>query len=209
MTKKIVLTVLIILLPIINITYNIDSVIFNKEMYLKYENQINNKEEIIINLLDYFKNNERFIEQEGFSQKERHHFLDVKKVIRNNKSILLFSMMLSIMLLMYLVSKTKKKVLKYKLSSYFINGGFITIILVIFIYLLSQDFNYFFNLIHSFLFKTGTWVFPSNSLSIKLFPLELFKDFSKLILIRIILVSIILISVGIIYKKFNQFKIFN
>tara|TARA_Y100000310_G_scaffold163763_1_gene163560 strand:- start:82 stop:762 length:681 start_codon:yes stop_codon:yes gene_type:complete len=221
MTKKIILTLLIILLPIIIITASTDSVIFNKQNYLKYENRVEKiinldndanleyvlensteegKEEVIINLLDYFNNNKEIIEQEEFTQEEKLHFLDVKNTIRAISSILLLSIMMTAMLLIYLFEETKKKRLR-NLSFYIINGSSITIVIVISIYLLSQNFNYFFTLFHSLLFKAGTWIFPAESLSIRLFPLELFQEITKKILIKISSISLILISIGIIYKK--------
>jgi uncharacterized membrane protein len=102
MTKRMNLTLLIILLPIIIIIASTDSVIFNKQAYLKYESDIENKEEIITNLLDYFKNNKELIEQEGFTQEEKLHFLDVKNIIRVLNSILLFTLILTSMLLIKL-----------------------------------------------------------------------------------------------------------
>ena len=187
--KKIILTLLIILLPLIILTASTDSVIFNTKAHLKYENKVNNKEEIIINLLDYFKDNRKIIEQEGFTHEEKLHFLDVKKLIRTINSILLLSLMMTLMLLIYLFAETKKGILK-NLSSYLIGGSSITIIIVIFIYLSSQNFNYFFNLFHSLLFKAGTWIFPAESLSIRLFPIELFQEFAKNILTRISFISL-------------------
>ena len=201
MINKVTLTILIILLPALIITSSIDSIIFNKNVYAQYETQVDNKEKIIINLLDYFKNDKEFIKQEGFTQKERDHFLDVKEIIRSIRSISLLSMMLTSLFLINLYFKTKKKELKNKLSIYLISGSSITILIVLFIYVSSQNFEYFFTLFHSVLFKTGTWTFPANSLSIKLFPLELFKEFAKIILTKITFISIILLFIGIIYKK--------
>lgn len=205
MTKKIILTLLIILLPIIIITASIDSVIFNKKTYFRYKNQVDNKEEIIINLLDYFKNNKTFIEQEGFTQEEINHFFDVKDIIKTIKSILLISIILTSMLLMNLFAKIKKKELRDKLSFYLISGSSITIIIIILIYLSYQNFNYFFTLFHSALFKAGTWIFPKESLSIRLFPIELFQGFVKDILTRISIISFVLLSIGMIYRKVYSF----
>ena len=136
MTEKIILTLLIIALPILIITASIDSIIFTKENYLKYENQLENKEEIIINLLDYFKNNKKLIEQEEFTHDEKEHFLDVKNLIRTIKSILLISILLTSMLLINLFTKIKKRELKDKLSVYLIKGSSITIILI-FLYVIA------------------------------------------------------------------------
>ena len=74
-----------------------------------------------------------------------------------------------------------------------------------FMWLASQNFNYFFNLFHSVFFKTGTWVFPTESLSIKLFPIELFQGFAKNILTKISLVSLFLLLIGMGYRKFYSF----
>ncbi|MBW2985563.1 DUF1461 domain-containing protein [Candidatus Woesearchaeota archaeon] len=201
MTKRMNLTLLIILLPIIIIIASTDSVIFNKQAYLKYESDIENKEEIITNLLDYFKNNKELIEQEGFTQEEKLHFLDVKNIIRVLNSILLFTLILTSMLLIKLFTETKKNKLRKLFSSYLIIGSSITIPIVLIIFLLSLNFNNSFNLFHSVLFKAGTWTFSATSLSIQLFPIELFQRFTKLILTRITFVSFILLTIGVAYKK--------
>ena len=201
MTKKIILTILITLLPLILITASVDSIIFNKKAYLRYKSEVNNQEEKIINLLDYFKNNKKLMNQKGFTQEERLHFLDVKNIIITIKSILLLSLMLTSMLLINLFTKTKKKELKKLLSDYLINGSLITLTIVLMAFLLALNFNNSFNLFHSLLFKAGTWTFPATSLSIRLFPIELFQGFAKNILTRITFVSLILLSIGIVYKK--------
>ena len=179
-----------------------NSTIFNKQNYLNHENQVDNKEEIITNLLDYFKNNKEFIEQKGFTQEEKSHFLDVKHIIRNLNSILLFSLMLTSMLLINIFSETKKNRLIKLTFTYLIIGSSITILMVIITFLLSLNFNYLFNLFHSTLFNPGTWTFPITSLSIQLFPIELFQEFANIILTKIVFVSFILIICGIIYRNF-------
>ena len=201
MTKRIILALLIILIPLIIIITSTNSIIFNKQNYLEYESQISNKEEIITNLLDYFKNNKKLIEQEGFTQEEILHFLDVKNIIRILNSILLFTLILTSMFLIKLFAETKKNKLKKLLSDYLIIGSSITLVIVLIIVLLSLNFNNLFTLFHSLLFKAGTWTFPTTSLSIKLFPIELFQRFTKLILTRITFISFILLIMGLIYQK--------
>ena len=147
MNHKIVLTILVISLPIIVIIASANSVIFNNSTYTK-TGEIENKEKTINNILNYFQNDQEFLSPQEFNQREITHMADVKKVIQNMNSFLLFYTSLSIILLLYTSTKLSNKNFKKFLSDYLRIGSIITLITITTLSFLALNFDFAFNKIN-------------------------------------------------------------
>ncbi len=200
MNHKIVLTILVISLPIIVIIASANSVIFNNSTYTK-TGEIENKEKTINNILNYFQNDQEFLSPQEFNQREITHMADVKKVIQNMNSFLLFYTSLSIILLLYTSTKLSNKNFKKFLSDYLRIGSIITLITITTLSFLALNFDFAFNLFHSLLFQQGTWLFPKSSVLIQLFPIAFFQQISLNIFSKILLAGFVLVLIGFSLKK--------
>jgi uncharacterized membrane protein len=121
-----------------------------------------------------------FIEDDIFNIYEKRHLLDVKKIFKTIESIWLFSLLLSTIMTMALMTLQQLKIVLY----YFYKIGLITHLLLI---SLSLNFLNSFSYLHSFLFPKNSWTFPKDSILIEWFPLHYFQEFFILFLILTLL----------------------
>ncbi len=197
--KNIFSVLLIFSIIIIILTSSLLITIFDKKFYLNFEKEKNNqsKQEHVENLLNYFQNNNKYIQDNSFNQREISHLYDVKNLIQKTYSTLLFFLILSISLLFYLFKTKNIKIITNSL----IYGGTISLGIIILIIILFSNFNFAFNEFHTFFFKSGTWLFNQQDLLIQLFPITFFKKILTRILITSSLTSLVLIAVGIKSKN--------
>ena len=195
----IILIILVVCLPIIIIIASANSVIFSDSTYSTAK-EIELKKETINNILNYFKNDQEFLIQPEFTQREVTHMADVKKVIKNMNSLLFFCVVISTISLIYASTRLNIKDFKKFISKYLKIGSTITIIIILILFFSALNFDFTFNLFHSLLFQQGTWLFPENSMLIQLFPITFFQQITFGIFSRIFIFAIVLL-VGAFYLK--------
>jgi Protein of unknown function (DUF1461) len=119
-----------------------------------------------------------------FNNEEKSHFQDVKKLLARFLCVMLLSTI-------YVYEYTKQ--------TYF---HFISLNLFLFVfrYILAYNFKSFWNIIHRPFFKSGTWMFPKDSLMIKCFPLHFWNKLVK---------NICIVFYGIILSAFVCSNIIN
>ena len=115
--------------------------------------------------LDYFQDEQELSNIYGFSDLEKQHMQDVKKLVNNLE--LFFFVLLVIFISLFFFVQDK--------SSVFFYGGILTMIVPIVLYLIPFD--VIFNSFHK-LFFAGNWQFPSDSLLIQTFQANFFYDFA-------------------------------
>jgi len=130
-----------------------------------------------------------------FTENERAHMLDVKTVFNNIFSVFypaLFIFILSFIMIIYL-DKTNAL---HNISKVFFYAGGISIILLIILFFASINFSGLFSGFHKLFFPQGNYLFPSDSLLLKLFPEAFFKSFAMTILIYSAIKAVILLAIG-------------
>jgi len=173
--------------------------IFDKKFYMDFEKEknIQNKQEHIENLLNYFQNKDEYIQHPSFNQREVSHLYDVKNLIKKTYQTSLFFAILLISLLVYLFKTKNTKIISKSLF----HGGTISLGIIILIIFLFSNFHFAFTLFHKLFFAQGTWLFAQQDLLIQLFPLTFFKKILTRILITASLASLIIIAIGIKSKN--------
>ena len=151
--KNIFSVLLIFSIIIIILTSSLLITIFDKRFYINFEKEKNNqsKQEHVENLLNYFQNNNKYIQDNSFNQREISHLYDVKNLIQKTYSTLLFFLILSISLLFYLFKTKNIKIITNSL----IYGGTISLgIIILIIILFFPKFNWEIILGRTILFVT-------------------------------------------------------
>ncbi|MBT3690998.1 DUF1461 domain-containing protein [Candidatus Woesearchaeota archaeon] len=127
---------------------------------------------------------------DNYSEREKLHMEEVKSL--TNISLVLNLISLSIIIFLRKTKINFKKI-----------GNTLIIISILFFVgaLFYKTFHHYFHLI---MFRTDTWLLPSESILIKTYPLEFFK--SRFILINsfILIVGLVLRNVGFSLKRFFQ-----
>ena len=185
------IVLIIIFIPIFIILSNIDYIAFNEKIYSE-----NSKD-----VYSYFKENKPLISD--FTPEEKSHLQDVKNLLDLNKWILkaLFLILLSSFFTLFFYFK---KNIKENISISLIYSGIITDILIIFLALISINFNFAFTLFHKIFFPQGNWMFPINSLLILTFPIEFFINIAAKIAINSLIIANILILIGFLLDKIKK-----
>ncbi|MBI2665931.1 DUF1461 domain-containing protein [Candidatus Woesearchaeota archaeon] len=126
----------------------------------------------------------------GFTYLEISHLQDVKKVMFLIDKLFLFFLVVSFGMIFYLGKDmdTLKKI--------FLCSGISTIIGTIFL-LLSAIFIFpsAFTIFHQVFFPQGNWIFPVDSLLIKIFPETFFKKISEYIFLVSLLFGMVLVAI--------------
>ena len=127
----------------------------------------------------------------GFNDREEKHLLDVRLTISLLNSLMLLAFFSSTALIAFILRKeNSSKPLFFEVAKI----CFIILIAVVFISLIS--FSFLFTGFHQLVFETGTWLFNSNDLLIRLYPKTFFKDFFQNILILTTLYNALLLIVS-------------
>ena len=148
-----------------------------------------------------------------FSDKELSHMEDVKVVIRNFKTLYFISFFLFVILFsgfIYSIFSKYRTSPKFKknFSLFFIRLqisvlAFSCAILFVFWAISFFNFTFLFDWMHKLLFDPNTWTFPSDSLSILLFPQGFFYDFFFQVLRNvfwfIVMLGLLLLFVSFLY----------
>ena len=121
-----------------------------------------------------------------FTERERLHLSDVKKIITLNQvaSVLLVGLILAGFLILVLKKDEKE------LAKTVMGASAITIFALIFLWLSSYlNFEWFFLKFHYLTFDNDLWQLPENSNLIKLFPQQFFVNFANRIAIQTLIIS--------------------
>ena len=168
-SSKYAFFLLVILIPIFVYLMSFNSLIYNDSFvqktaggYWKYEGY-DSMSSLVVN---YLENPDEvgLIEIDAFTESEKQHLLDVK-IVAHRIFDFSFLVMGVILGLLYVFKWDCRKVL--------VNAGMITIMVPILLYFIP--FNFVFTGFHSIFFASGSWIFPSSSLLIKLYPFEFWK----------------------------------
>lgn len=199
--KRGIFVVLILSFPVLlmlSITLN---TINNKNFILNEfeKNSINveNQNNAADQILDYFKNDKRDLDVYGFDLNEISHMRDVKLLILKTKYFFYFLLLINVLLLFFSYfyyaeyRKEKLKVIFKKFLNCLLYGSFLTMVLILLLFLLSfANFDFLFSLFHKTFFPQGNYAFASGLL-ITLFPEKFWVD----ALVRIIGMAFIISSI--------------
>ncbi|MBI2129231.1 DUF1461 domain-containing protein [Candidatus Woesearchaeota archaeon] len=182
--------VLLILSATIN-TINNKSFILNE--FEKHSIAVENKEKIVSQILNYFKNDKRDLDVYGFDLNEISHMRDVKMVILKTRYFFYVLLAVNILLLFFSYlyyaeyKKEKTRIILKRFLNYLFYGSISTMALILLLFLSTFiNFEFLFSLFHKTFFPQGNYAFASGLL-ITLFPEEFWVD----ALVRIISISFI------------------
>jgi len=216
----ILLIFLILTLPLMVLLFNFNIISFNENFYKKefgknnvYDNlKEYDIEKINSNVLNYIKKEKtknKLIEEGFFSEREKKHLLDVKKVITNvnyvyYSSILIFFLLLPIL---YFLFNNLKKSLKFTGFILICGSSLIFLFSLIFFILININFDFFFAEFHKIFFESGTYLFDSSFENIvNLYPEQIFLNIAQRIFVYTLIQSFILLIVGIFLLIKIKFK---
>ena len=197
MKKELPITILVsiaifILLIITPILFFSQNIAITKSISLKYgsaERLGNNATTLNANVISYLRGDE---ELQGFTDSEKSHMQDVKKLIDIAKILFLISLAIIIAAIIALKKKTKetfRKASKYSSITTLAISAIITILTL-------ADFGETFYSSHTLLFPQGNWLFPASSLLIQLYPEQFFMEMGLWIFATTILLSIIIFIIS-------------
>lgn len=206
-----VIILLILQIPFILYILSFKIIAFNESFYqkefLKYDvysefpdddiDSINGK---LLGYLRYDKTNNH-VDISLFDEKEKEHLLDVKVLIQNILSFLYSMIFLFFLLLIFLALAEKTKLIQ-NLSKIFFWGGIITFLdALLFILAICFNFKLIFGAFHKLFFKSGTWLFSSDSALIRIYQQNFFFDITfSIVLMTLIFASISILS-GLLLKN--------
>lgn len=165
--------VLVILIPVLAYMMSFGISVHDSEYYTQLTKEYSQIDASQMNtdMVEYFKTGELPASFQAFSEKEKTHLEDVRKVIH---SLILVLMALTLVFIL-LLNRTADK------RTVFFYGGIITIVMPLLFFL---PFDLLFTQMHNILFAKGSWVFPADALLVRLYPLEFFYAFAKCIVLR-------------------------
>ena len=197
---KFVYAILIAVIPIIVYLLSFSSVIYNKgfiEQNMRKAGLMGYALEMNSHVVDYLmdKDEEKFVDLEIFDEKEKSHLLDVKILVHRIFDFL-FVLLVLFFLLVYFNNKLNKGKNWGKILIY---SGMASVLLPIILYFIP--FNAVFNVFHGIFFAPGSWVFPSNSALIQMYPFDFWYNSSFGLFLRGFLTGWLLIALGFIVEK--------
>ena len=138
-----------------------------------------------------------------FTEKEKSHLADVRRIILFLKYTAIISLVaiIVIFLRMRIKGGIGEKVEKTAFYAAIANSAVLAIIL-----LLSINFTWLFANFHKIFFPQGNWIFPDDSLLITMFPREFFQDFLKKTLFHAGILTVILYFLGTSSNFFEKKK---
>lgn len=188
LTTSIVL--IIILAPLFYFTFNQG---FYQEHIKKTDFKELGKEKaksLINNVLSFLQDKEELSPE--FSQEERSHMFDVKKVLS-------FSRILLILAVSIIAAGVITGYMLLRVTAFFLRPIFyasmITLILVFLVLLgILFDFSSIFLGFHEIFFPQGNFTFPAGSLLITLFPFDFFLAITTNIFVTILVISLVIFA---------------
>ena len=138
------------------------------------------------------------LDREFFTERERLHLSDVKKIIILNQvaSVLLTVLVLAELLILILKKDEKE------FAKTVIGASAITVLAVIFLWLSALfNFDWFFLKFHFLAFDNDLWQLPESSNLIKLFPQQFFVNFANRIAIQTLAISAVLFLASFYFVK--------
>ena len=170
----------------------------------------------LLHYLKYGKTN-NLIESDFFSQREKEHLLDVKRLVQFTMRFF-YIIILNIIILLAILACTAKKLfgriksrLIKPLSAVLIWGGALTLVHSFLLwYSAKTDFLDLFTKFHQLFFKPGSWIFDTNI--VKLYNQSFFYDIAAKIVLNTLIMALIIIVIGLllsnpkIKKYINQRK---
>jgi integral membrane protein (TIGR01906 family) len=195
--SSIILFFLIFLQSFFSILYDYD---FYKEEFVKNNVKEIGKEDMVLNLFNYFEGKEN-ISSEYFNEKERLHLVDVKNLI-NIASVLYYILLFCLIFSLFYLHKGKKK-FSLSLKRIFNFSGLAVIGFTLISVLLQKHFTYFFIKFHEILFSNDLWLLnPKTDVLIRLFPEQFFIDIVSIIFIKSVVFAFVLFGISFILHKF-------
>jgi len=143
------------------------------------------------------------LDRDFFTERERLHLSDVKKIITLNQvaSVLLIALILAGFLILIL-KKNEKEFAKTVMGA-----SAITVFAVIFLWLSALfNFDWFFLKFHFLAFDNDLWQLPENANLIKLFPQQFFVNFANRIAIQTLAISVGLFLASFYFLKRHDSK---
>jgi integral membrane protein (TIGR01906 family) len=200
--NKIVTTLLTLLFIIAIILGNFIFLLNSNDFHSSESNKFDTNKSLALNVVS-FVNGKSDLDS-SFNLREQTHLGDVKILFSKVKYIYYISLVLLFMIIVYLL-KTKK-IGKIIPDSIVLSGG-ITLLLLLILFILSLNFTTFFTSLHEPFFASNTWIFPSDSKLIQLFPEQFFNDFENILFVLILINSTVFLGIGLyIRKKFKRKK---
>jgi len=178
---------------------------FYEEQFNDYEPDVDDAVEITASTLYFLKEKDAGVEYiSEYNHEEQEHLVEVKKLIHDAMIIFYFAFGVLIIAGVLLYIMDKNNFLINKGTALFYGGGFSTIIISVFLLLISCCFDSVFVFFHQLFFKT-TWRFSSSSLLIRLFPKIFFVDIIVKIVIGAYAVSMFLNIAGFYLVKKEKY----
>jgi len=132
-----------------------------------------------------------------FKPEEINHLDDVRRLLSKIFIMYYTSIILLIILTILLIEKNIFNFIKNISYSFIISSTAVMVVMII-LYLLSENFWRLFENFHLMFFPQGNYTFPENSLIITLFPFGFFNDFFVKLVTCSSILSIIFLILGII-----------
>ncbi|PIY60628.1 hypothetical protein COY95_00805 [Candidatus Woesearchaeota archaeon CG_4_10_14_0_8_um_filter_47_5] len=168
---------------------------------------------LINTLQNYFINQDEYVKETVFSQEEVLHYRDVKHLIRQ----LIFLWAALLLSAAFLIKKclfpsptpkeaqgAQKKIHEHDTERGIIlrNAGILHLGSGILFILLALNFSRSFTGFHSLFFREGSWMFPAESYSIRLFPPSFFKGiFSVFVAVNVISAFLLLLGSALLLRR--------
>ncbi|NQU98043.1 DUF1461 domain-containing protein [Candidatus Woesearchaeota archaeon] len=189
--EKLIFALAITCLLFVIIIFPLRLTLFNESYYhsqfARNNVQIENKEEVLVNLLNFFRGEE---DLEYFSENEKSHLEDVKILLDKFFFLFYFTLFLFIVSLTTLFFINKKN-FKENLPKILFLGGLSSFTVIILLLLASFNFSVTFDGFHKLFFSQGNYSFSSTSLLISLFSESFFKSFFLRMIFNSLILSII------------------
>lgn len=205
--KNIFLVLTIISFFSVLILSSTTSVVFDKKIYFReqennnvYENINKTKaQNVTITLINYFRY-EKTLETDFFNENEKIHMQDVKSLI--NKMTIAYYISIVLMVAFFLLYYKTTNNFSKSLTSVLIFGSIF--IILIFAILYFVDFSFLFDKFHIVFFESN-YLFPADSNMIKLFPENFFKGMFFIIMKIAIIKAFVLLMAGIVINSLDYF----
>jgi len=193
MKNKLISIFCIIIFPLIILISSFSTLVYNDSWYLDHVVQIENHENHVYNILDYLQDKNVLIE---FTQKDKLHMVDVKNLIDFTLYLNYFLVFLVLLAISYfLIIKNYNEI-----GNIFIFGSGLFFVFGALFYFVP--FSWLFIKFHLVAFNNDLWILhPSESLLIRLFDQDFFKDFFYNVLFRSSLFSIFYLFIGFLINK--------
>jgi len=204
------LVILIVTFPILIVLTNARLIILNNHYYAKkfteynIYTKISDADDILTNITAYFKNKEKNLQVDVFTENEISHMKDVKVLIHKFLVIYYILVLLNI-LLFYGVLRKNHNILGTMIAI-FVFTSLIIILGSAILYLFRNSFSIIFIRFHETFFPQGNWMFPFSTTLIRMFPNEFFYSTFYSIIFRSFIVALFFMGFGILFFVINKVR---